>query len=826
MQVHDVITNIPVFRDKKMESCAILAIQDIYGPSQTWDKVARMHARKFARTVYDLTPESLSLASLKDALAGIDPKGALNRIAYRFLVRMQKDYRAPDAKAFREIMPVLKKKSRTYRILFSPDVASFEDVTFNAYYNRTDFYVIHAADRELKGLLRRFYMRQGFSTSNKPSQDSIDFLAALLEHGLAGKPIPEGKCIPVSCFFNALDRLAALQKEGRLDEDERKEAVGDLIRFFRYCIETERRIEAAAPFTDLSVFKREAMVRFCLYEYKSRETTFVFRRRGQAKEPFPVTVDIENPVIRAAVGHTLLSGTVSYEEYLACRDTFADSLGDAEGAIRSYADWTEWTLFRQVDYYRKMYRGQKYRTYALSFVKAFYLSVNAQTNGEFFRRAKTLTYGLLVSKRFVNYCELGFEFRPYSDYEPVTEGKRVVFIVRGFNEKMKKYQKDDYIAIDLSSIRDDFYRSLAWRAITSKEGRLYRNQFPYTLRHLLGYLPLLKKKEGWWTPDPQVFSIYDALATAVFFERKAASPVMYNNWMQNVRDFLRWAEDTRRLRVDKTAFDLLNNMKTPTIQSNTPVVPPGELDTILTYFLQRAHEDTDHAQALILLNLTIITPLRIGHSCSLLQEELVRDEATDSIVVNSTGKTTFGEPVRLVLGRIAGQFIKKALAINAQVGLQCTQEELRENVFLYEYNGTYHVWTPKRFGRFLSEACEACGIPHYTSRNLRATYMTRAYIECCKEGFVNEYTLKLFSFHRRVGTTLEHYVNHCEAFMALRDALSRGKQWHETLYPDERQALRATIAEYDALIESEPSESRRAILIRQRDEYKNKLETL
>ena len=70
-------------------------------------------------------------------------------------------------------------------------------------------------------------------------------------------------------------------------------------------------------------------------------------------------------------------------------------------------------LPHQVNFYRKLYEGQKKRTCALSFIKALYLSIDRQTNGAFFRKCFALTYGLLTSRRFVIYCDEDYRFMPF-----------------------------------------------------------------------------------------------------------------------------------------------------------------------------------------------------------------------------------------------------------------------------------------------------------------------------------------------------------------------------------------------------------------------------
>jgi len=189
-------------------------------------------------------------------------------------------------------------------------------------------------------------------------------------------------------------------------------------------------------------------------------------------------------------------------------------------------------------------------------------------------------------------------------------------------------------------------------------------------------------------------------------------------------------------------------------------------------------------------------------------------------------KGTHGNIGEIVLGEKANLFIKKAIAVSEQTGLDCTQEDLRGQLFLYCENGKYSVWTPKKFGKFLKDACDACNLPAYNSKNIRATYMTRAYIEACESGVVNDWLLKLHSYHKSNGTTIEHYVNHDEALAALTDSLKRGNDWQKTIYPDEKKALQNTLEDYQTILDNINDVEQKVIITNEMKAIKNKLNSM
>lgn len=819
------------FADPNLKTAAWLALEAAHGPYNEWHRTACMDARRFLACVKDFTPATLSLASLKSSLMSCNSESRLHHTAFFFLSRVKDYYCADDAAEFHELIGPLGQSGYAYSILFNEDVHSFRDIAAVRYYNRRNFYLIRTHSEAMKPIFRRALFNTRWTCADKPGQKRFDFIFALIDEA-AGRPLSDPSDLCASLFFDAIDLLNRKFADGMITAENRRSAIGDIFQIYRHCIRHEGNVRAdflGDEFSPNILLTRES-VKFFVSEYVTRERTFVFRRRGSRTYGKLVTINIDNPTVRSAYGYLLRSGRVAQEEYCACKDTLAESLGQHVNTIGTSEPWNESILLEQVNFYRQNYADRKQRTAAIAFVKHLYITIDEQSDGAFFRNAHTMTYGLLVTRPFVRYCDEGFEFRVWSQFDDVTEGEKIVFIVRGFNKVRKKYLNEDHIAVDLSPIQDPFYRSLAWKAITSKPKRLYRVSFAYTLRHLLPLLAKLKRHPAWLTPDLRTFSLYDALAIRALVEMLSAScascDFVYNTEMMNFRDFLRWASMSGVLTVEEAAIKSLPNKKHTLTPTNTPVLSDDDLATLNGWFLEKSKKDPKYAQALILLNIICITPLRIGHICTLLHQEIVFDDKLGSYVVLSTNKTSGGNIEEYVLGEKANDFIKKAIEISEQTAHGCTSENLREQLFLYCENRKYFVWKPRKFVQYLHKACAACNLPAYNSKNLRATYMTRALIEACEKGEANKFLLKLYSYHKSNGTTLEHYVNHDEALAALTDSLKRGNDWQKTIFPDERKALLATLKDLKLVLDNITDSEQLAIVSNQIQEIQNKLDSL
>ena len=810
------------FEDPVIERATWQAVVRVYGKDWQETKAYRHEVSLFIKVVCSFTVSSLSLGSLKERLVLVPSHCRLHSVAFWLLANLRDSYQADDAAAFRELLPLWLRRQKAHSIMFDDAVKSFWDLAFCQYYEHGFFCVIRASEPFLVPIFRRYVNENEWKCSDKPTQKSFDQFFVFVEQRVVHRGITTVQGFDQSLLFDLIDSAVDYREA-------REDLIRETVRFFRFGI---NRLgfcltNSAGPLTTSKVLMNPKTVTFFLCEYVDRQHTVEFHSRHASQQYFLVTLNLENEYLNYMYGSLLTSGTVSRDEYNACSKTLESSLGEFVGIDgRLDNTFSEGSLLAQMDFYRELYSDSKRRTEAIAFVKAFYIMIDAVMNGAFFRSAKTITYGLLTTRRFVSYFDEGYVFREYNPYDSVTSGDRIVFILHGFNRQSRSLLKEDYVSIDYSCVKNPFYKSLAWRITTSTRVRLIRRTLPCTLRLLLNKLLFFKSSAGYPTPALDVFSVWDAIFIADFLTGLSENEHTYNSYILNIRDFLRWAKASNSMKVDDACFLVLRNKRRTSLPTNRPILSDDEIATLTKYFVERGKVDTLYNQVLILFHLCILTPIRIGHACSIVKDELVYNAKLGSYILTSNSKSTGGGIGEIVLGGKADELIRKALRISESVGLSCPQEDLRKQVFLYCQDGAYSVFTSTKFSQLLAEACNACGLPHYTSRNLRATYMTKAYVEASESGHVDDFLLKLFSYHKNSGTTLENYVNHAEALAAVTDYLKRGGDWSKTIYPDEAAALRDVIAEYNELIsESEDDEVTARLLSELRD-YEKQLEKM
>lgn len=812
------------FAYENFRTAALEALKRVFGSEGELYKNKCWVAKGFLFAVKDFTPETLSLASLKAAISQSGLGYRLHHLAYVFLLLVKEDYCADDAEEFHEIIGLLESLIQPYKVVFRKNVNTFRDLAFYKNIKKYHFVVIKTQSESLKAFFRRVMINFEWNYRYFLSQSDVDHFIGYLDEA-AGYTLSDPSEITVSLFFKVMDLFNQKTQDGILSMDSRSFAIYGLFSFFRYCIKHEGVIFPEQPLMDLNIFFSKETVEFFNYRYSSRENTVAVFLRGREAAMLQ-DIEIFNPAVRSTYVAFLQSKRIYQKEFYFGHRIFVASFGKHLDTIGVTEKWTGSILFEQIRYYLDFYgSNSEQKVFAMAYIKNFYLFLDDLSGGEFFRSTPNISYRLLVSWSFVPFIEQGYDFKVWGPYENFDCGEKIVFIVKDFNIRSRRFRKDDFISVDFSSIRNPLYRSLAWKAVTSEPRRLINASFRFVLKFFLIELYNLKCQEGWLTPDLRIFSIFDALAIKMYFEDRFGTNIYYKDSIAMIRDFLRWADNANEMYVNDSVFDLFKTTGNsgPT---NTRIVNDEEFTTISEWLLEKAKEDIRYAQALVLLNISILTPLRISHSCSLRLEELVFDDKLNSYVVHSNSKGTRGNVCNIVLGEKANLFIKKAIAISGQVGPGCSQEDLREQVFLLCRNGRYSVWRPRLFYQILIRACEACSIPRMSAKNLRATYMTRAFLEASERGELSKEVLKYLSYHRSSGTTIEHYVNHDEALAALTESVNRGGDWQKTNFQDDRKALETTIADYRALLDRTDDPEEKVIIKRDMMALQQKLDSI
>lgn len=804
-----------VFADPGIEAAARTVVFEYHGREAGMERSRNYASRKLFSLLSGFTRETLSFSSLKEEIGRRAFPCICGRLLLLFLERYKDLYAGDDAKEAREVVTLLSQMRDGFGHFNEPGVNSYRNIVAYSYYKRSVYFFLKTDDRLLLTLLRDFFLRSPWQHATFPRQWLVDLFVSSLEEASVRRGVRSAADIDQEFFFDIVDAALA-QPRGK------NELLTMLMGFFKHGVTSLGFSLDEGPYFNREAFLSTQMARFLRHEYTGRVNTFLLIKRDIGFKHTIVNVSLPVPSLRPVFERLFTGRGLSSYEYRSVQGQIISSL---EGYVTDWSSFTftEECFFHQVGYFRMVYAGsERDFGFAVAALRALYVSVDAVNGGAFFRDARFLTYGVLTTPRFIEYITADYIFTLYSPYETVDSGLRRVFILKGFDSYKKTLLREDYIGIDFSAITDPFYRSLAWRCVTSDAKRLYRLGLHSKLRQTLVYLDMCKSMERYRTPSHGVFSVWDALMVNEFFEDICSTPATFNSSITDVRDFLRWASGCRCLDVDPVAFDVLKKKKMPKNVTNTPVIPDEAITALSGWLAERSRQESKYAQALIIFNLLIITPMRSGHVCKLRRDELVFDSFLNSYVYMGISKGTNGGKDAIVLGGGATGLIRKALAIGEEIGKDCPDPGMRDYVFVCRERQHYDVFSTVRFRKLFERANAACGYD-FGPANIRATYMTKAYIEASRSGRSDRFLLKLFAYHRSSGTTLDHYVNHDEALSALTDFLKTGNSWDKIIYPDEVAALNAVIEETRTLIEEAPDEDTRHRLSMELKDYERQL---
>ena len=805
------------FADPLIEEMARQLILDHCGPDETMHRLYRYGARLFLKLITPLTRETLSLRTLREGFSRLNHHYVFCHLVLLFMARFKDYYAADDAEDAREVIPHLSASHDGFWHLSAEGIHSFRNLVYYHFYDRGKILHIVTDNDFVRSIAKSFLASTKWQHTTLVTQELTDFFVRTLETVVQRRGVTRPEEIDQEFFFDFIDSVRACGEAS-------KREVGVWVGFFKHGAAHLGFSLDEGPYFNSNCLFGPALARLLNEEYTCRENVFLLKRRDKGFADVVVHVALPNPSLRPVFVRLLSEMGLSSYEYRAVQGHLITSLGPLSDP--STFTFTEERFFLQVAYFRMLYQGDERNFgFCVGALRALYVAVDYVSKGAFFRDARLLTYGVLTTPRFIEYIVRDYIISLYSPYDTVTDGIRRVFIVKGFDSYKRTLLRDDYIGIDFSVITNPFYRSLAWRCVTSTAKRLYRPGLHCVLRRLFVFLDALKKTSGYRSPDEHVFTVWDAVMVAELFDQQSKSPRAYNALVMEVKDYLRWARSSGLVSVDPVVFDVFKKKKLPHAPTNTPVISDEAITKLGAWLNGRALKESKYAQAFIILSLLILTPMRVGHVCRLRKDELQFDELLNSYVFIGISKGTQGGKGVIVLGGGTNDLIRKALELSEEIGQGCPDPGMRDYLFVCRERQHYDVFSTVRFRKIFERANAACGYS-YGPANIRATYMTKAYIEASQAGRANDYVLKLFSYHRSSGTTLENYVNHDEALAALTDYLKEGNNWEKTIYPDEIMALREVIEQTKDLMENAPDEETRRLLAQDLRDYEKQLKKL
>lgn len=532
------------------------------------------------------------------------------------------------------------------------------------------------------------------------------------------------------------------------------------IAVIRYCISKRPSFCALAPLL-VDIIKSKEFATFILQEWDGYGFVGVTRTTG-TKEPRTLIREFHfrNPALGKLYCEYYQSGfaTVRAVEFKRYGDQFEDSLGDMAQTIKSYAQFSEATLFQQVNYFRKMYlMDPKLGRQALRHIVGFYRYVVDTEEGCHIFDKGNFSPNLLKSMTVIQYLADGWDaisFRSIGDYE--IRAKLIVVFkdVRGLGTR---FVDGDAVAVDLSEIDSDFYRNLLWRYFRVKKGIILNPSNISQLANALHIVEVLKRKKE---NDFRIIRNTDTqqiLANTI--ERDITDRTIIGI-MSLVRNFFEWAISRNYLEAESDiTLNILHYRADGVFTARTELAVPREhVIRILGRLAMEAQQSHRGLLVYTIVTMLATTPFRPSQICAIVTQNIRMYQEKGVCVIDGVTKTSSGDKSKCIISPDTYQLLQDVVKKTAEIRETCFSPYFQNLLFVYKGSNGWRRMTALDIKEDIGRACDALDLPRYTTKSFRKMFATVLDEYDRLQGYHGDLAAQLMN-HKDKKTTREHYID-------------------------------------------------------------------
>ena len=441
---------------------------------------------------------------------------------------------------------------------------------------------------------------------------------------------------------------------------------------------------------------------------------------------------------------------------------FEKSLGKMAPAINSYKDFTDTTFWAQANFFREYPDlTVKERNICIRLLAQFYrYLVNQHTDHQYFNNSLHLSEALLFSPFFIAQIEQGFYVVPFDTNADYHNRERVIFLLRGYSSISTQIKDDDFMSIDLSSIKNDFYRNELFKYYVSMPSAsvvTWSGQVGY-MRDALAMIENVKSEKDYPNPDMGYLTNQEALLIRSFYSDEKLRLSTRNNKIGAIRRFLMWERDeSKAISFDDMFFEYLTQYEEPS-KNNGKTIPDEHLGRISAWMAQEASVNHEMDLAYAALHLALETEFRINQICHLKVDCIRPSAKSHEYIIQTYHKTGYGRLDSFVISELTYRHLMRVIENTEPYREKCTRKELAEYIFLFDgAMNTVSLMDAAKFRLCFQKACTALSLPKYTSRNIRDTHMTKSFEYVLRHG-KSDLVMSALSKHKYIDTTKSHYI--------------------------------------------------------------------
>lgn len=441
---------------------------------------------------------------------------------------------------------------------------------------------------------------------------------------------------------------------------------------------------------------------------------------------------------------------------------FEESLAGITPSIRTYRDFTDITFWAQARYFKNHPDlSSKETNICLRLLAQFYrYLVNTHTDHHFFGNSLHLSEALLFSPAFITQIEQDYYVVPYDMKADYHNRKRMIFLLRGYSSLSTKIKDDDFMVLDFSAIKSDFYRNELYKYYVSMPSATvvtWAGQMGY-MRDALAMLENVKAQKEYPNPDQKYMNNQEALLIRSFYSDRSVKLSTRNNKIGAIRRFLMWERDeNKRISFDDMFFEYLIQYEEPS-KAYGKSIPDEDLGKISVWLAKQASTSHEMDLTYAALHLALETEFRINQICHLKVGCIKPSAKPHEYIIQTYHKTGHGRLDSFVISELTYRHLMRIIEKTELYREKCTRKELAEYIFLYDgVMNSVSLMDSAKFRNCFHQACAALALPRYTSQNIRDTYMTKSFEYVLKHG-KSDLVMAALSKHKYLDTTKSHYI--------------------------------------------------------------------
>ena len=441
---------------------------------------------------------------------------------------------------------------------------------------------------------------------------------------------------------------------------------------------------------------------------------------------------------------------------------FEESLAGIAPTIRTYTDFTDTSFWTQATYFKaNPDLTDRERNICLRLLAQFYrYLVNEHTDHHYFGNSLHLSEALLFSPAFVTQIEQGFYVVPFDQHADYHNRKKMIFLLRGYSSLSTQIKDDDFMSLDFSAIKSDFYRNELFKYYVSMPSVTvvtWAGQIGY-MRDALVMLEDVKAQKDYPNPDPKYMNNQEALLIRSFYSDGSVKLATQNNKIGAIRRFLMWERDENKaISFDDMFFDYLIQYEEPS-KNHGKSIPDEDLGKISAWLAKQAPISHEMDLTYAALHLALETEFRINQICHLKVDCIKPSAKSHEYIVQTYHKTGHGRLDSFVISELTYRHLMRIIENTEPYREKCTRRKLSEYIFLYDSTmNTVSLMDSQSFRTWFQRACTALNLPKYTSQNIRDTHMTKSFEYVLKHG-KSDLVMAALSKHKYLDTTKSHYI--------------------------------------------------------------------